>query len=92
MNLIKLFLLLPLSQIIWATTVYAAEASDKPGATLLLTDNSEISDLDKSKICLPFEGGHIVDARENGIKLFGSFENYYANLHRIECANSPTPN
>lgn len=75
----------------YAISPFAEDSHLKSGAALHLTGSSEISDSEKSLICMPFEGGHIESAKENGIELFGSFEKYYANLYRIDCANSPTP-
>jgi hypothetical protein len=93
MNLLKVipFLLFLLSQSAWATSVFAGDDCVKCGMELPLTDNSELSALQKSMICLPYQRGLVESARGTGIELFGSFENYYGNMHRIDCGNSPTP-
>lgn len=94
MKLFKLFpllLCLLLSQSTWATSVFAGDDCVNCGMELPLADSSELSDLQKSMICLPYQGGRVESARGTGIELFGSFEKYYGNMHRIDCGNSPTP-
>jgi len=94
MNLIKLFVLflLPLSQITWVTTVFAADASLQRGTEPSVSFEKEISAGDKKVICLGFQAGQLDTARSNGILIYGDVDTFYSQMHKIQCPpNFPSP-
>lgn len=96
MNLIRLFPLLLLflfSQSAWATSVFAGDDCVKCGHELPVSFEKKVSTEETLLICGGFQAGSYVDsARANGIRIFGSVENFYSQMHQMQCPpNSPSP-
>jgi len=52
----------------------------------------EITESDIIIFCKGHEAGDIKEAREHGVELFGSYQNFYNNYHRIQCPpHFPSP-
>lgn len=95
MNLTKLFIL-PLRVILAFSIVPTAFAGDdcvSCGNELPVGFERKVSTEETLLICGGFQAGSYVDsARANGIRIFGSVENFYSHMHQMQCPpNSPSP-
>lgn len=95
MNLIRLFplVLFLFSQSAWATSVFAGDDCVKCGHELPVSSERKVSTDETLLICGGFQAGSYVDsARANGIRIFGSVENFYSHMHQMQCPpNAPSP-
>jgi len=95
MNFTKLFIL-PLLIILAfsiAPTVFAEDDCVSCGNELPVGFERKVSTEETLLICGGFQAGSYVDsARANGIRIFGSVENFYSYMHQMQCPpNSPSP-
>lgn len=93
MNPPRLFVLrmLVIIPFAWATTVIAAE-SVQSGGGISVSIERKVSTDETLLICAGFEAGRLESARTNGIRIYGSVENFYSLMHQMQCPpNSPSP-
>ncbi|MDO8826961.1 hypothetical protein [Methylophaga sp.] len=94
MNLVKLFVLflLPISQITLATTVFADDASVQNGTEPPVSYEEKVDPGHTLLICSGFNAGQLDSVRKDGIRLYGSVENFYSQMYQMQCPpNAPSP-
>ncbi|MDO8826962.1 hypothetical protein [Methylophaga sp.] len=76
----------------WATSVFAGDDCVNCGTELSVNFEKKVDPEVMLLICAGFNAGQLDSARNNGIKFYGSVENFYSQMHQIQCpTNAPSP-